>query len=444
MRSCQNKLLWILLAAIVVLLVVAGIAGGIYLVLRQGRNATAGWQNPVAATIPEEMAPDLALYPLAGASQLETIDAALANGDLETAYALLVFGLDLSDTQRIGRAQRLAGKFGEVGKVDRATLVHQQIYDVAVLSPALSDPVRADALLANAKGLAALEEEELALQSYDQVYLIASESPYLQMAHRRELLSVLEAAYRDLGNDELADSIRTLIVHLDQEPYRPTAPSGTTPELPARSEPVSSAEVGELEEARRQVVFELLNVLAGGVEPAPELVAAAGEALLAEDAAKLSLYSQELAKTTQPGRRINVHWHLIDWLTLKYQVAVRGFGLSLVPEWEALAPDIQSALSTAYEDLRFEYEDWVTALPDAALMGPGNYDVRRQVIQSGRLGQYPNYPELGLGEKLREAANALIASGFTDRLYVDWMPEDGGLRFFLSPAAGYGQSTQSP
>ena len=443
MRSCQGKLLWILLAAIVLLVFVAAASGGIYLVLRQ-QGLASGWQDPIAQIIADEIAPELALYPLAGASQLETIDAALTNGDLETAYALLLYSLDLSDTQRIGRLQKLGSEFVEAGENDRASLVYRLVYDATVLSPRLSDLARADALLASGKGWSLAGQEDLALQAYDQVYVIANESPYLQMAHRRELLAWLREAYRELGEEELASSIGTLIVHLEQEPHRPATQAGETPDLPLKTEPVSSPEVGALEESRRQAALPVINVLGEGVEPAPELVERLAQALVAEDAAKLALYEQELAGTTQPGRRINVHWHRIEWLTIKYQVASGGLGISLVPEWDAQVHEIQSALSTAYEDLRFDYEDLVTGLPEASLMGPGSYEVRRQVIQSGRLGQYPNYPELQLAERLREAVTQLISSGLTDPLYVDWMLEDGGVRFFLSPADEYGLSAQSP
>jgi predicted TIM-barrel enzyme len=70
-------------------------------------------------------------------------------------------------------------------------------------------------------------------------------------------------------------------------------------------------------------------------------------------------------------------------------------------------------------------------------MEPGNYQVRRQVILSGRLGQYPNYPEMQLAERLRDSVNQLIGSGLVEQLYVDWMQEEWGLNFFLSPADAY-------
>jgi hypothetical protein len=167
-------------------------------------------------------------------------------------------------------------------------------------------------------------------------------------------------------------------------------------------------------------------------------------ALIAEDQAKLALYERELEQTSQLGARINVHWHIIRWLMLKYQVASRGVGLSLVPDWEAQLPEIQSALSKAFEGLFFEYEDLVTALPEASLMGPGSYEVRRAVTLAGRLGQYPNYGERQMSDRLADAVTSLIASGSVEQLYVDSVFEEEGLRFLLSPADEYGRPAQSP
>ena len=152
MRSRRRRLVWVLLAAIALLLVVAVVAVVIYLVLQRQPAVAQGWQDPVAAIVPEEIRPGWALYPLAGASEVETVDVAISSGDLETAYAVLVFGLELTDAQRIGRLTLLAGRFAEAEQPERANRCYQQIYDLAILGPRLNDPARADALLAVGKG----------------------------------------------------------------------------------------------------------------------------------------------------------------------------------------------------------------------------------------------------------------------------------------------------
>ena len=164
----------------------------------------------------------------------------------------------------------------------------------------------------------------------------------------------------------------------------------------------------------------------------------------AEDEAKLSLYEQLLAETSQPERRAEALWALIRWLTIKHQVAMGGFGISLVPEWEEQVNEIQSGLSTRYEDLYFAYEDMVTALPDASHLDQASYVVRREMNLAGRLGQYPNFPTQQMADKLQDAAFKLVAAESQERLFVDVLVKDGQSRFFLSTADVYGQSPQSP
>ena len=440
MRSCQGRLVWILLAAVGLLLVVAVVSVVVYLVLQPQPLAT-GWQDPVPAIMPDQVVSDLALYPLAGASELETVDAAIASGDLETAYATLVFGLEMSDAQRIGRLILVGGHFAEAEKPDRAAICYQQVYDLAVLSPSLNDPARADALLASGKGWVALEQEEQALTKYDQAYLIAVQSPYLQMANRRDLLTALETAYHELGDEDRAGACRTKIIELDQDtsPHPPVIPE-EVPDLSVGESVISSPEVGNLEEARRQAAYALLDAVAERGEAPPDLVNGLAQALQAEDTAKADLYSRELEGTTQPSKRIGVNSELSQWLMLKYKIAAQGFGLSLVPEWEAQLADVQSTLSKAHESLFFDYEDLVTALPDASLIDLSSYQVHRQVILDGRLGRYPNEPAEQLADKLQAAVQTLIASGAVESLYVDVDVEDGQLSFFLSPADEYGQA----
>jgi hypothetical protein len=327
-----------------------------------------------------------------------------------------------------------------------ARLAYQQVYDLAILSPEMNDPIRVDALLANGKDWAEMRQEEEAGRAYDQAYTIAVKSPYLQVAYRRDLLTRLATAYVDLGQTDRADLCRQQMdtLTLGSQPQLSTPVSQAMELLATPLTPISSAEIGALEESRRQAAYSVLQAAADGAVPSSDLVSTLAQALRAEDQAKLTFYQQEREATTQYSRRVNVDWSLIDWLTLKYEVALQGFGLSIVPEWEQQSTEVQSELSKAYEALRFDYEDLVTSLPDAALMEPGRYGVRRMLILAGRLGQYPNYPEQQIADKLQEAAKNMIAAGMIEPLYVDVQSDKKGLWFHLSPAGQYGQAASPP
>jgi hypothetical protein len=434
---------WLALVLAVVLALIAVAAIVVYLVLGLNTSLTLVWQDPVTAIEPDKIRPDMALYPMAGSSAVELIDAAIASGDLDTAYAALVLDPDLTDPQRVGRLVRLGAGFAQAGRSDLANVSYQQVYDLAIVSPFLHDPARAEALLAAANGWTDMGREPDALRALDQVYVIALRSPYLQMKYRRDLLTTLERAFNQLDDASRAQTTRQRIIELDQGANpQPPAKAAESPSLPTGQEPVSTPLIGELEEARRQAAYELQQRVAPGQELSSNAVLALSEALQTEDQAKEDFYRAELANEMQLGRRVELHWQLIRWLTTKYRIALRGYGVSLVPAWEERVGEIQSSLSKAYEDLYFDYEDLVATLPEASLVWPGSYDVRRRIIQSGRLGLYPNYPELQLTEKLSERASELIAGGEVLPLYVDWSVDDAGLWYRLSPADEYGQQRQ--
>jgi hypothetical protein len=444
MRSERSKLIIILLVAAGALVVIGSVAGVLYLLARQPRPTAAGWQDPIASTLPQEVAPDLALYPLAGAGTLDTIDAALADGELETAYAILVFSPEPTDPQRIGRLLLLGREFAAQGMPGRAGLCYQQAYDIAILAPNLNDPARADALLAVGRGWAELGEEARALDSFDQVLSIAIVSPHLQLAQRRELLQILSTAFDQVGAEDQAEHCRQQIRDLDLA-TGPQAPARQAeyPLLPVGMEVVSSAEVGMAEEERRQAAYALLEALTSGGEPPADLAGRLATALLAEDQVKMDLYQQELEARSQPGRRAEVLLAMIDWLLVKYQTAEGGWGLSVVPQWDAEAVQIKASLTRAYEDLFFAYEDLVAGLPEAGSVDPGAYQLRRRIVLAGRLGQYPSYPEQELVGRLQDAAVRLMAASGVDGLYVDSV-ENGGYRFVLNSRSTYGRAGDRP
>lgn len=444
MGSCTRRLIWVLVVATFMLLVVAVAAGAVYLVMHRQQNVEKGWQDPVAVVAPAEIAPYLAVYPLAGSATLETVDVAINSNELETAYAMLVLTYDATDGQRIGRLVELGGAFARANKPQRASLAYQQIYDLAVLSPGLTDSVRGAALLAAGEGWAAVGKKDQASSSYGQAYLLSTASPYLQVTERVSLLTTLAGDYRKLGDQAQAEACTSEIATLDQNGSTVAQTVQPAPDLPVGENLVSTAEIGNLEEGRRQAAFALVQALAAGSEPPADLVTNLSQALQAEDAAKLGLYSQALEGTTESARRIDVHWQMIRWLTLKYQVAVKGFGLSLIPDWEGQATEVRSALAKEYENLFFDMEDLVSALPNASLIAPGRYDALRMLNLAGRLGQYPNYPADQMADKLSTAATDLIAARGASALYVDVKQQQDGLDFLFSPADQYGRSAAQP
>lgn len=444
-RAQSGRLVWILLALVLVLLIVSAVTWVLYLVTRPRTQETLGWQDPISSIEREAVVPELALYPLAGASVAETVDASIASGEPATAYALLQFDVELTDAQRGGRLIQLGAELVSVGSMEHAAACYRQAVDIAILSPNLGGYARAQLLLDAGRGLREVERRGEALTAFDQVLVIAEESPYLPAAHSREFLGFLEAAYLELGEAEKSEAAAAGIVTLDTQGQRPSlvhaegsAIAGVGDEI------VSSPGVGALEESRRQAAYAVLQANSSVGQVPSEVADALAEALRVEDAAKLSLYHGELEATSQPGRRIGVHWQLIQWLLLKYQVAYGGFGMSVVPEWEQDLDNIRLALGTAFGELEMAYEDFVSALPQVGQIGPATYEWQRTLTLAGRRGVYPDYPVDRLATALTETARGMIEEGLGNQLYVEVRYLEAGVEYRLSPASRYGESVASP
>ncbi|MBC7223452.1 MAG: hypothetical protein H5T59_04125 [Anaerolineae bacterium] len=142
-----------------------------------------------------------------------------------------------------------------------------------------------------------------------------------------------------------------------------------------------------------------------------------------------------LGSLAQDEIRLNVLAGIMQqrvmWLSTKYQVARRGFGTSIVPEWEEQAANIRSELARAYQELFSIHHDQVVALPTAAQVSQGWVEVLRKEAKAGFLGLYPNYPERQVAEDLARRMDEWLLT----RPEVAWriavVERDGGVDYIL-------------
>jgi hypothetical protein len=426
--------------------VLAGIvAFGAYFFTSRREVSLSAWSDPIAHVETENVKPALALLPLVRVPSSEAFSQALEAGELESAYATLVFGLDLSERERVGSFLLLARHYAEAGNATKAKLCYRQASTIATLSPVLSDFTRADAYLQVGWGLANLREQGQAKLNYDQAYTIALYSPYLKKAHQRSILDKLASAYEAIGESQRAEQALNQSAALDLEVSDSTEPEPADKDreflLGRPNEPTLTQEVAEAEVARREAAHNLGDYLLSTLKQPPDnLMANLAQALRTEDEARLSFYSAEPAEPPMLLGKVAVVWHKVRWLTIKYQVASGSYGLSLVPEWEAQVAEIQSELSKAYEDLYALHSEQVIELPEADAIDRAWVEVLRQEIEVGQLGLYPNYPEEQLTAKLKEATEKIIAAGQDRSLRVDILYQDNVKVFILTSDEAYGQS----
>lgn len=427
MRRRRSGLLTFLLVAAVLLAVVGVILVSVYFYLRGSTELpTALPQEPWAAVEVEAISPPLALRTLAGEEEVDTVRAALSVGDLDSAYATLVFSSSLSDAERTGHLLLLAQHYISAEQGEKAAVCLQQVHSLIVLSPLLSDAARGDAALQAASIWHTLGREDAARLSLAQAEVVAEQSNYLRPAQQRDLWQRLAAAYGELEDAEKAAAAQQAADRRRDQP----AQAASAPLLPEfLGDLLLSQEVEDMRLARHQRAVTLIEqwIALEGDDVAPE-VADLAEFLRREDAARMAYFDQATVTEPQLAVQAAAAWERAAWLTLKYRIARGGFGLSLVPEWEENAPLIRTELAKAYEALFQLYGDQATALPSATDVDQAWVELLRQEILLGQLELYPDYPEDQLVERLQEAQERLRATrrrGFWVSSYVE-----DGKRFF--------------
>lgn len=446
MGSIRKWLFFILVSGFLILVLAGLVAFGAYFFTSRREVSWSAWSDPIDHIKTENIKPALALLPLAGVPSSEAFSQALEAGELESAYAILVFSLDLSERERVGSFLILARRYAEAENATKAKLCYRQASTIATLSPVLSDFARADAYLQAGHGLAGLRDQGEARLSYDQAYTIALYSPYVKKAHQKSILEKLASAYKAIGESQMAEQALEQSTALDLEVSDSTEPEPADKDrkllLGRPNEPtLIPQEVAEAETIRREAARNLSDYLLSTLKQPPDnLTTNLAQALRTEDEARLSFYDAEPAEPSMLLEKVAVAWHKVRWLTIKYQAASGGYGLSLMPEWEAQVAEIQSELSKAYEDLYALHGEQVISLPEADTIDRAWVEVLRQEIEVGRLGLYPNYPEEQLAAKLMEATEKLIAASQDRSLRVDILSQNNVNIFILASDESYGQN----
>lgn len=435
-----------MLAGVCIILTAAFLALGIVTILSKRRSAdtsplsaSAEWVDPISQIDISRVSPATALLKLAGKDDITAINSALREGDVESAYSLVVLSPQLSDEERIGSLLLIGRRYAASGDLAEALEVYRQINMIAVLSPTLSDFARADALLQSGEQLIGMKLTNEAITTFNQARQIALQSVYLRPAHRKHILDRLIPAYTALGMGREAWE--------DLEVGLAPGGLGEIPEVEVVAPVLSELKFKDyanpdvqtaVVDRERQATILAEYVRDRGGKVSESLVDSLVTSLMVEDARRQGVYQADLLKASQLEDRIALMKNRVDWLTLKYAIALRVQGLSLVPAWEGQLGAIQSELAKARQDLYALYGDWIVTLPDASKVDRAWLELFRLELEMGRLGLYPNYPEEQLIAKVKEATRKLMAEGIDQSMRVDTASEGEHPTFVLVEGTSYG------
>ena len=433
-RTCLLRGIIGLLALFVIIGV---LSSGAYLYLRLSQSSEGVLAIDQLRT--EELEPRLALGTLAGVSDLEVVNQALAEGELETAYVGTLFSTQFSDRESIGNLLLIGARHALAGGGDRARSCYEEAGLMSTLGPTLSDYGRASSFVEIGGRLAELGDREEAISNLDQAFALAVHSPIMRDPLRADLLDQLAEEYEDLGLREKAEDSQVLGAEIrysteeDESPRQGNAEQPVANFLTGIPAP-SAAMVASYEERREGTVRELMAFLQGasGSEAVPQdLATGVAQALLNEDEARSTSYEDDLASASSLVLRIGIAEARVDWLLLKYRVALGAYGLELVPAWSDDATAVAAELSAARQELHAIHGEQIATFSDQTAKDRAWFDVLRWEILEGRLGLYPECPEEELISQLMEVTGRLIEAGDTS-VFPQVVYEDGTPRFSLA------------
>lgn len=387
------------------------------------------WTDPLSAVDLQVVARDLAVRPLAGEPPDVSAEQAMLVGDLETASANVVFSPDIGDARRAGLMLALANRFHSSGQTGRAARCLWQAQDIAALSPSLSESRRIEVMVQVAHLWGLLGGREQAILGLDQARSVVASSHGLQPAQRRQWWQRLSDEYGELGQAARSEEAAAQASSPQMVSSQAVFPESvlrrleSTVYLPAEV----TAITGERQARARRVVEVLMADLNADISPE---AADLGEFLRREDTARATWYEQGKSEPDF-AVRAGMAREQARWLTTKYRVAVGGYGLSLVPEWEAEVPAIRASLTSIYTEWSDLIGTQVAALPSEEDTRWGQLEFRRQQILWGRLGLYVDYPEEPLIAVLLDTVETLWLHGQLGGAKLDVSGEAGQRVFVL-------------
>jgi hypothetical protein len=372
--------------------------------------------------------PDIAVIPLTGDRPAPTVQEALAAGEPDSAYAVLVNNTQLTDAERVGQLLPVAQALEAANATDLAALGYQQLHSLAALSVTLSDYERARASVDAAEGFVRIGKTEAARPSLAQAEALARYSDLLAPVQRQEITQRLVQIYQQAGMQrETAEAARVL----RQPQSLPDARRAAASLLgDLQGEFIPPQQLVDAESARMQQAVAFIEAWdaseGANVEAARSALAGA---LLQEDGLREAVFAAALQASPALPDQAAVLQAKVDWLTTKLMIASGAMGFSLAPEWELAHGQIVAALKLTQEQLFANYEQQIAQLPSSDEVNLARVEALRQQLLLGRLGLYPDYLEDNLAAKLR-AAQETIADRTT--LLVVEEPWGRGRVFRLS------------
>ncbi len=421
-RARRRPQVWLQMTLLIGFLfcLVLGVGALAALVLMQTQPPAEDTGSPLATVPYTQIVPQHALMQLAGDPPAALANQALNAGELDLAYAIAVFTPELSDTQRIGLLIQLGTRYGQNGHPDQAIRAYSLARSTAILGRSLTTLERSQALLQIANGQLDAEAHNAALDTAIQAKQIGVQTPELLPAQRSQIFENLRGPAQRIGDSAFEQEIHDLARNPYLAPQAYLIPSRwiTLTEAIA-ADPAVEAAVTTRRDAARLLADRI--TLTGGIDIDPERQTLAS-ALLAEDQARAAAYQRALSAGLSLPQQFYVLQEQRAWLALKTRMALGGFGITVVPEWEQNASAILQELSGVTHNTVTVVEAIAGTLADPTAQTMLRVEALIWLAQQYELGLLPNITPAQLSDQLRAAQSQLAQLGMPLALPIAYDP----------------------
>lgn len=375
--------------------------------------------------------PQLALMQLAGDPGVALAYQAAAAGELDVAAAIALYTAELPAPQRLALLLHVGERYKDAARVDEAAALFHHALSVAILDPQLSAQERAQALVQIASAFAALELPDAARDAAHQAMAVAAQTPGLLPIERSRIFEALKPAVSQLDDADFTAQINEFA----RNPFMQATGADLAPLwLPTLTSPAPTEQLRAAITARTQAARQLGERLlaTGGVDIEPERQALAA-ALFAEDQARAEAYRTALAAGLPLDQQLGVLLDQRAWVVLKLRIALGGFGMSVVPEWEQNADALRQELSTLTASAKPLFDAQANTLADPIEKGMLQTEGLRWLALQSMLGYFATGDRAELDAQLRFFQGELARLGRALALPITYQADGDNPGFRYQP-----------
>lgn len=365
--------------------------------------------DPLETLQADRVMPQLALMNLGGDPVEALAYQAMHANQLETSRALVLFTIPVSGAARMGLYLQLAQRFAQTEQPLAAAQLFRLARAIAILDSTIPPLARSQALVQCAAGLLAAGEQAAALDTAIQAKRVAEQAPGLLPIQRGQIFDNLQPLARQLNDPKLLQQI----VEFARNPYltppglmitQTLAVWGEAPPL----DPNITTALATRQQRARELAARIGFTNGTDIDPEREALA---QALRAEDQSRSEFLKQKLLPDLPVMQRLWLRQDQRAWLLLKASIAQKGFGLSIVPEWEADRTAILSELNLTTAELIRLFDEMIQAEASPTAKDMLTVQLWQWLALQSELGLYPNSKPTELDLRLREAETRLEQAG---------------------------------